>query len=191
MRRIDVQVLAALCVSLGVPAIASARGVSTEETVAAAKASKLFRRELKRDQLQAAGLGELTMSAGVKMDFPRWVKETALDARPETAALFDPKLPAGLLKGAPVYSESIYELEDRLVVDRKLSVALAPGACAQANKPQAVADLCFKKNPAKKSNKGIDAELVKLRAKLAKSPERRSTRRPSTPASAYTSRACR
>lgn len=170
MRRIDVQLLAALCVSLGLPAIAAAKTASTEETVAAAKASKLFRRELKRDQLQAAGLGELTMSAGVKMDFPRWVKETALDARPETAPLFDPKLPAGLLKGAPVYSESIYELEDRLVVDRKLTVALAPGACEQANKPQAVTDLCFKKNPAKKSSKGVAAELAKLRAKLAKTP---------------------
>ena len=172
MRRIDVQlfVLCGLCVSLGAPAIASAKEASTEEIVAAARASKLFKRELLRDQLQAAGLGELTMSAGVKMDFPRWVRETALDARPETAPLFDPKLPAGLLKGAPVYSEKIYELEDRLVVDRKLTVTLAPGACEQANKPQAVADLCFKKNPAGKPAKAVAAELASLRAKLAKAP---------------------
>ena len=85
--------LAGLCATLCLPLIASAKGPSTEETVAAAKASKLFKRELKRDQLQAAGFAELTVSPGVKMDFARWIKDTALDTRPETAPLFG-KLPA-------------------------------------------------------------------------------------------------
>lgn len=159
---------AGLCVSLGLPALAGAKGPSTEETVSAAKTSKLYRRELRRDQLQGAGLGELAMSPGVQLDVHGFVRATALDTRPEVAPLLDPKLPAGLLTGAPVYREAIYELEDRLVVDRKLTIVLAPGACNKPGKPQAVADLCFTRNPARKSSKGIDLELAAVRVKLAK-----------------------
>lgn len=163
---------AGLCASLAMPAIAGAKGASNEATVAAAKSSKLFRRELRRDQLQAAGLGQLTLSPGVQLDVQGFVKATALDLRPELAPLLDPKLPAGLLKAAPVYVESIYELEDRLVVDRKLTVELAPGTCGKAKNPQAVADLCFtKKNPGQKSTKGVQKELAAVRAKLAKAAD--------------------
>jgi len=162
---------AGLCISLALPAVAGAKGLSTEETVAAVKSSPLHRRELKRDQLQAAGLGELTLSPGVKLDVQGFVKATALDTRPELAPLFDPKLPAGLLAGVPVYLETIHELEDRLVVDRKLTVVLAPGACNKPGKIQAVADLCFTRNPNGKSTKGVQQELRAVRAKLAKAAD--------------------
>jgi len=114
------------------------------------------------------GFGELTVSPGVQLDVQGFVKATALDARPELAPLMDPKLPAGLLSGAPTYSETILELEDRLVVDRKLTVTLAPGACDQPGKPQAVAELCFTKKPNQPVAKEVAAELAKVRAKLAK-----------------------
>ncbi len=159
---------AGLCISLVLPALASAKGLSTAETVAAAKSSPLHKRELRRDQLQAAGLGELTLSPGVKLDVQGFVKATALDTRPELAPLFDPKLPAGLVAGAPVYSEAIHELEDRLVIDRKLTVALAPGACSKPGKPQAVADLCFTRDPNGKSSEGVQMELKEVRSKLAR-----------------------
>ncbi len=160
---------AGLCITLGLPAVAAAKGPENDETVAAAKASKLFKRELKRDQLQAAGLGQITLSPGVQLDVQGFVQATALDARPEITPLLDPKLPAGLLRGAPIYREAILELEDRLVVDRKLTIDLAPGACARADKPAAIADLCFTRNPAKKQTKAKNADLVAIRAKLAKS----------------------
>lgn len=169
--RVSLPVLAAsagLCaVALGVPATASA-APTNEETVAAAKASPLYRRELKRDQLQAAGLAQISPSAGVVMDFQGWVRDTALDVRPDLAPLLDAKLPAGFLKSNPLYRESILELEDRLVVDRKLTVALAPGACARVDKPKAVADLCFSKTADNPKNKGVDADLKAIRAKLGK-----------------------
>ncbi len=161
---------AGLCIALAMPILANAKGPSTDETVAAAKGSKLFRRTLQRDQLKAAGLGEVTLSPGVQLDMQGFVKATALDSRPELAPLLDPKLPAGLLSSTPVYQESIYELEDRLVVDRKLTVALAPGACNQPGKPQAVADLCFTKNTGKKAPKEVTQDLVEVRSKLAKAP---------------------
>jgi hypothetical protein len=162
-------VSASLCaVVLGLPSTAVAAPTNTE-TITAAKASKLFRRELKRDQLQAAGLGQISPTTGVMMDFHGWVRDTALDTRPDLAPLLNPKVTAGLLKSAPIYQESILELEDRLVVDRKLTVALAPGACASANKPVAVADLCFNKNPANAKSKAVDADLAAIRSKLAKS----------------------
>ena len=159
---------AGLGIALGMPEVASAKGPENDETIAAAKASKLYRRELKRDQLQSAGLGQLTLSPGVQLDVQGFVQATALDARPELKPLLDPKLPAGLLAGAPIYREAIHELEDRLVIDRKLTIALAPGACARADKPAAIADLCYTKNPAGKPSKAINKELAALRAKLAK-----------------------
>ena len=159
---------AGLCLTLGLPAVAAAKGPGNADTIAAAKGSPLFRRELKRDQLQAAGLGQISLSPGVQLDLKGFVQATALDVRPEIVPLLDPKLPAGLLLAAPSYSEAILELEDRLVVDRKLTVTLAPGACNRADKPAAVADLCFLKNPANKPNKAVTADLAAIRAKLAK-----------------------
>lgn len=157
-----------LGVALALPSVAEAAG--TAETVAAAKASPLLRKELRRDQLQAAGLATITPTPGVTMDFQAWVRDTALDTRPELAPLLDPKLPKGLLSAAPVYAETILELEDRLVVERKLTVPLAAGACARADKPAAVAELCFTKNPANKADKGVQAELKAIRGKLAAAP---------------------
>lgn len=159
---------AGLCLTLGLPAVAAAKGPGNADTIAAAKGSPLFRRELKRDQLQAAGLGQISLSPGVQLDLKGFVQATALDVRPEIVPLLDPKLPAGLLLAAPSYSEAILELEDRLVVDRKLTVTLAPGACNRADKPAAVADLCFLKNPANKPNKAVTADLAAIRARLAK-----------------------
>lgn len=159
---------AGLCLTLGLPAVAAAKGPGNADTIAAAKGSPLFRRELKRDQLQAAGLGQISLSPGVQLDLKGFVQATALDVRPEIVPLLDPKLPAGLLLAAPSYSEAILELEDRLVVDRKLTVTLAPGACNRADKPAAVADLCFTRNPANKPNKAVTADLAAIRAKLAK-----------------------
>lgn len=161
-------VTAGLLLGLGLPGVAGARGPSADETVTAVKGSKLFRRALQRDQLKAAGFEKIELSPGVNLDFQGWVRDTALDARPEFKPLLDPKLPAGLLRRAPVYDEAIYELEDRLVVDRKLTLELAPGACNKPDKPAAVAELCFTKNPGNQANKGVDQELAKIRAKLAK-----------------------
>jgi len=40
---------AGLCITLGLPAVVLAKGPSADETVAAAKASQFYRRELRRD----------------------------------------------------------------------------------------------------------------------------------------------
>lgn len=160
----------ALCLGLGLPAIASAKGPSTEDTVAAAKASPLYRRTVKRAQLKKLKLQKVVVSKGVEMDFGRYVRQTALNERPELKPLFDPKLPAGTLAGAPTYVETIYELSDRLVVDRRLTVPLSAGACSAPSRPKAVESLCFTKNPKNKPSKGVSKELAKVRAKLARAP---------------------
>jgi hypothetical protein len=153
------------------PAVASAAPAaaapSNAQTVAAAKASPLFKREHKRRGLSKAGLAKLALGKGMQMDFLAYVTQTGLDRQPELKPLFDPKLRPELLDGAPKYVETIYELEDRLVVERKLVVPLAKGACDKPAPTPAFAKLCFAKNPANKPSKAVKADLAKLRAKLA------------------------
>jgi hypothetical protein len=161
-----------LSLVLGLPAIADAKPASPQETVSAAKSSPLFRRELRRAEITKAGLKTISVSRGVDMDFQRYVTETALNRRPELAPLFAAKLPAGYLERAPTYQEAIYELEDRVVVDRRMTVVLADGACSKPSRPKAVTDLCFIKDPKNKPDKDVRAELVKIRAMAKMNPMR-------------------
>jgi hypothetical protein len=160
--------MAGLSLALAVPAVARAAPSTNEETVAAAKSSPLFKKQHKRAGLKKAGLAKVVVSAGVQMQFLEYVRETALDKAPELAPLFDKKLQPELLTKAPTYSEAIYEMQDRLVVDRRLTVPLAPGACNKPSLPKAIDELCFAKNPKNKGSKAVNKDLVEIRAKLSK-----------------------
>jgi hypothetical protein len=161
-----------LSLVLGLPAIADAKPASPDETVSAAKSSKLYKRQLRRADITKTGLKTIAVSPGVDMDFQHYVTATALDRRPELAPLFDPKLPAGFLARSPKYEETIHELEDRLIVDRKMTVTLADGACSKSSLPKAIAELCFVKNPKNKPDKAVSAELLAIRAKAKANPMR-------------------
>jgi hypothetical protein len=161
-----------LSLVLGLPAIADAKPASPQETVSAAKSSPLFRRELRRAEITKAGLKTISVSRGVDMQFERYVTETALNRRPELAPLFNAKLTGGFLERTPTYEETIYELEDRVVVDRVMNVALTDGACSKPSRPKAVTELCFIKNPKNKPDKAITAELLKIRAMAKAHPIR-------------------
>ncbi len=162
---------AGLCIALVLPDLAAAKGPSPEEIVAAAKTSPLFRRALKRTQLAAAGLSTLEVAPGVKMSFAQYVEATALDRRPELAPLFDPKLRPEVLEKAPAYTESILELQDRLVIDRTLKIPLTAGACSRRSLPAAVDELCFAKDPTKAPSKAVTRKLAQIRARLARAPK--------------------
>lgn len=163
---------AAACgLALLAPAVATAAPIAettNEAVVATAKASPLFKREVKRAGLRRAGLEKIRVRDGIEMDLLQYVKDTGLDHHARTEPLFDAKLRPQYLGAAPTYRESIVVLEDRIVVDRRLTVPLLADACSDAAAPPAITELCFVKNPGNKRNKAITGELVKLRAELAK-----------------------
>lgn len=151
------------------PALAqAAQPRDNAKLVADAKASPLFKKSIKRNALKKAGLETVTVANGVNMDLRRYLRETALDVQPELEPLLDPALRPDALTGAPTYVEDVLVLEDRLVIDRRLTVPLAPGACTKPVVPDAIAKLCFTKNPANKPTKAIAKELKDIRSKLAK-----------------------
>jgi hypothetical protein len=158
---------------LALPAVAHAKPTTTEEVVAAAKASPLYKKSHTRAQLKKAKLVKVAVATGVDMDLRRYVQETALDKRSDLAPLFDAKAMSGLVVGTPTYQEKIHELSDRFVIERRLTVPLAPGACDGAKLPKAVDDLCFRKNPKAKAtpSKAVAKDLASIRAKLAKAPD--------------------
>ncbi|HWB78895.1 MAG TPA: hypothetical protein VG755_28230 [Nannocystaceae bacterium] len=151
------------------PALAqAAEPRDNAKLVADAKASPLFKKSIKRNALKKHKLESVTVAAGVNMDLRRYLRETALDTQPELKPLLDPALRPDALTGAPTYVEDVLVLEDRLVIDRRLTVPLAPGACTKPVVPDAIAKLCFMKNAANKPTKAIAKELKDIRAKLAK-----------------------
>lgn len=151
------------------PDTASAAGKTNGDLVAEAKASPLFKRELRRNALKANGLIKIQLQSGIEMDLREYVRATGLDAAPSTEPLFDPKLAPQWLARTPTYSEQILVLTDRIVVDRRLTVPLVPGACDDAAAPTAVRDLCFVKDAKNKGNKDVNAEIAKVREGLKKS----------------------
>lgn len=155
---------------LGAPTLAHAAPPTNAATVAAAKTSPLFERQLTRAELTRSSLAEIQVGAGIAMGLARYVKQSGLDRRPELVPLFDPKLAPRLLTKTPTYSETIYELDDRIVVDRKLVIPLADGACSKSSLPKAVRDLCFRKNPRNARVKAVTDDLDAIRIKLAKAP---------------------
>lgn len=163
----------AIGIALCSPAIAQAKGESPAELVKSAKTSPTFRKTVQRKQLAAAGLKKIEVSKGVTMDFQRYVTATALDRRAELRPLFDAKIQAQFLGGAPDYDESIHVLDDRLVVERRLTVPLAPGACHKPSLPAAVADLCFERDAGGRLLPSTARALASIRTKLARAPGRR------------------
>jgi hypothetical protein len=154
---------AALC-----PALTHAEPTGNAKLVADAKASPGFEKSIKRGQLKKAKLEIVPVAPGIDMDFQKYVRDTALDTQPLLQPLFDPKLRAEWLTAAAKYTEDIHVLDDRFVVERRLTVPLAPGACSRPGLPDAIAKICFVKNPAQKTTKAIGKELKTIRAGLAK-----------------------
>ena len=158
----------ALALAVGAPSLAQAAPDGAAATVAAAKKSKLFKRTLKRRGIAKAGLAKVSPAPGVEMDFLRYVKATALTARPELKPLMKKSLRGAYLDGRPAYNETIVELTDRLVVDRTLVVKIKPGMCEGKTLPKEVKDLCFVSNPKGKKTKALIKELAAIRKNLGK-----------------------
>lgn len=152
------------------PTAHAAAAPSPDATVAAAHKSPLYRRTLVRSGLNKAGLAKIDAGGGVTIDFARYVTKSALDQRPELRGLAAKKLRGTFITAKPSYSETIVELQDRMIVDRKLEVTLTPGACSKPQRPKAIAELCVRTRAAKKAPKALATELAGLRAKLAKQP---------------------
>ncbi len=175
--------LCALGLTLGLPSLVHAAPVPAADTtagsatnasiVAAVKASPLFKKEVARTNLARQGLTKITVRPGVEMEFATYVAQTGFDKQEQTAPLFDAGLRPKYLTTAPTYKESIVVLEDRLVVDRIMTVQLKAGACEDPAAPKAVADLCFAENKANKADKAVSADIKKIRAELAKADPKR------------------
>jgi hypothetical protein len=155
---------------LALPSIAEAAPTTNAQIVAQAKASPLFRASVARADLAKRNLATIEVSPGIRMDFQGYVAATALDKRADLAPLFDATTRAGWLTAAPTYTETVHELEDRVLVERRITIPLAADACSKAGKPQAVAELCLKKDMSKAKPKGMQEEIDRMRDKLRAAP---------------------
>jgi hypothetical protein len=142
---------------------------TNEEIVAAAKASPLFKRSIAVAKLPRAGLGKVALDTGVAIDLADYVRSTGLKRRAELAPLFDAKLTKGVLARKPVVREQVIELEDRFVVDRKLTFELVDGACASP-KPE-LADLCFVASAQQAATPELTSDIAKMRDALAQTTD--------------------
>ncbi|HRH81572.1 MAG TPA: hypothetical protein PLW81_11055 [Thiobacillaceae bacterium] len=125
---------------LALPAQASK---SVDEILLEAERSPLLRAKFPAAEAQRRGLGSIPLDTGVRLNFAAYLNTTSLKASSRFQPLFRPEVATVHLQAPPTYSETVTQLADRVLVDRKLTLKLKPGACRQANLPAFVADQCF------------------------------------------------
>lgn len=175
-RRSEMKVaVAAVAIVLATPAWSQARGDASSELLRSARQSPLFEAEIPATQLRAQGLARIQLGESVYLDLDRYVKQSRLTAQPALKRLLQPSIQQRFLTAKPTYDETILKLQDRIVIERKLTVPIKPGACAAGAAPDAIARLCFKRKPGSIPS-GIATDLDKIRVKLAAAPPRRQVK---------------
>ncbi len=137
-----------------------------DSIVAEAKASPQFVAEVTADRLAASGLETLSVRPGVQIDTHRLVTSTALDTHGELFPMFD-RSNAELFATPPRYEEPIIVLENELLIYRRVTFELAPGAC-RANRP-VLDEVCFSIDPTAPIPAEVAGGLHETRRRLAMS----------------------
>lgn len=135
-----------------------------DSIVAEAKASPQFVAEVTADRLAAGGLETLSVRPGVQIDTHRLVTSTALDAHGALVPMFD-RSNAELFAKPPRYEEPIIVLENELLIDRRVTFELAPGAC-RTNR-QVLDEVCFNVDPTAPVPPEVAGGLRETRRRLA------------------------
>lgn len=146
------------------PLISSAE-LSIKENLNNAERSPLFQQKFSSAQISAKGLDTIKLHNGVQLQFKKYTDLTRLDQNEKFKPLLKTATVNQYLKTKPSYTENILQLQDRLIVERTMKVALKPGVCKQNNIPISVNELCFVNGNEQMPN-DTKAYLKNLRTKL-------------------------
>ncbi|NOZ10528.1 MAG: hypothetical protein GXP09_05785 [Gammaproteobacteria bacterium] len=152
--------------TVSITVLAQIQTLSLSDEVRAATQSSLFRAQFNSSQVQARGLSTVQLKGGVTLNFKQYLNASNL-RRTQFKPLYRPAVQNRFLTATPQYKENIVQLQDRLVVDRKLNVKLKPGVCQLKSVPLAISNLCFKKKQGRLSA-AMKADLVRVRQRLRK-----------------------
>lgn len=123
--------------------IASPAQAGIEENLRNAERSPLFQDKFPSAAISAKGLDQIQLHNGVDLQFRKYAEMTRLDQNEKFKPLMDPATAAQYLRSKPSYTETVLQLQDRLIVDRVMKVSMKKGACQKQNLPSAVKELCF------------------------------------------------
>jgi hypothetical protein len=160
IRLISIAILSLTTLALSTPAYADMK-----DRLRSAEASPLFQQAITPDQISAQGLSKIALHNGATLDFAKYVYLSRLDRSPRFRGLLESRSTKEFLAGSPRYEERILQLQDRLIVERTLSVSLREGACKGPKLPTAISELCFTEGSGEIRNE-TENYLNKTRSKL-------------------------
>lgn len=131
-----------LIMTLMFPIVSPAQN-SIRDDVQAAERSPLFQQRFSSAQISARGLDNITLHNGVELHFKTYTDLTRLDQDAKFKPLMNTAIVNQYLRSKPTYTESILQLQDRLIVDRTMTVSMKRGTCQQRDLPVSVSELCF------------------------------------------------
>ena len=117
--------------------------VSTRNDVQDAERSPLFQRKFATDRISASGLDRVHLDNGVVLELGKYVNLTRLDRSGNFKSLMTAAVVDEYLRSTPGYVENVLQLQDRLIIERTMKVALKEGVCRRGNLPASVKELCF------------------------------------------------
>lgn len=144
---------------------------SVDEVLQEAERSSLLRAKFPAAEVQRRGLGTIQLDRGVRLNLAAYLNATSLKANSRYQPLFRPEVATAYLRTPARDSETVIQMKDRVLVDRRITFKLKPGICRQANLPAHIADQCFLPK-AGRITPETRAVLEGIRAKLRAAPAR-------------------
>lgn len=145
---------------------------SVDEVLQEAERSPLLRAKFPAAEVQRRGLGTIQLDRGVRLNLAAYLNATSLKANSRYQPLFRPEVATAYLKTPARDSETVIQMKDRVLVDRRITFKLKPGICRQANLPAHIADQCFLPK-AGQTTPETRAVLEGIRTKLRAAPASR------------------
>lgn len=161
-----------------------------DEILSKIETSNRFVSKTSVNQLRSRGLDRVMVAPGTIVDVETYVKATQMPS----LAHFAPAFSRGAmgLEKPPAYTEEIYQLDDRIIIDRTLDITYDPEICRSEparsqsklgtkssigklspknSKPDLAELVCFQKKSGS-IPKDMQADIDALRKRLAKEPGR-------------------
>lgn len=164
----------ALLMASILPSLSLAQNTLSAANIAAAsRSSSLHIRTTPVADIRNLALRQIYLGNGITMRFDQYLRASSLDRTARISELNRGNF-ARYLKNRAQLSETVSQLQDRVVVERVVSFSLKSGACTGKGKlPAALRTVCFRPKPRKgKISKKLMQDIEKIRTKLANSRKR-------------------
>lgn len=119
---------------------------SIKENLQDAERSPLFQQKFSSAKISAKGLDQIQLHNGVELQFKKYTDLTRLDQNEKFKPLMDTATANQYLRSKTSYTETVLQLQDRLIIERSMKVSMKKGVCQQQNLPVSVSELCFVKS---------------------------------------------